>query len=689
MGAGASVPQELVLADCKKLAGNHWNAELETAFHAKKNAKGKIDREVFLEVAKTQGLIMEKKGLKKVARRNIVFAESLANTSFEHKNFPKTEAENSVLREALHNHFLFAKLEEASLNMILSSLEKKPFEPDAVIIQQGDSGDTFYVITEGTISIEIDGSEVAKLEAPHAFGELALIYGAPRAATVKAHGSCVCFSTDRNTFRQVLATTSSGKQLNRCEFLGKVPLLASLPKFTIAQIAEAMREVKFAASQDIVREGEMGDAMFVVWAGSVRVHKTTPDGVVDVASLRAGDYFGERSLLTHEARVATCTSTEETICLEITKQTFDELLGPLEELLEGMKTMATEREHELKEAEVQGPTVVKTATVIEKDLSEIKVIRTIGTGTFGRVKLVQHAKTRVAMAMKCLRKTQVVAARQQNNIMYEKNCMAVMDHPFVLKLHGTWQDANQLYMFMEIVQGGELWSLLYQKEVLPRTVLFGLRENDARFYTACTLAGFAHIHKQGYVYRDLKPENLLIDKEGHIRICDFGFAKKLKRGQKTQTLCGTPEYLAPELVLSRGHNSAVDHWALGVLIYELLCGCTPFVDPDQSRIFVKIVNSHRVLTFPEGLNTLVTDLVQKLLNPNAGLRLGQLKGGSKDIMDHKWFKGILWERLEEKEYKAPWKPKVGNPLDDSNFDYFDEDDNIPKYRGDPKLFKDF
>ncbi len=136
--------------------------------------------------------------------------------------------------------------------------------------------------------------------------------------------------------------------------------------------------------------------------------------------------------------------------------------------------------------------------------------------------------------------------------------------------------------------------------MLPRTVLFGLKENDARFYTACTLAGFAHIHKQGYVYRDLKPENLLIDREGYVRICDFGFAKKLKRGQKTQTLCGTPEYLAPELVLSRGHNSAVDHWALGILIYELLCGCTPFVDPDQSRIFVKIVNSHRVLTFPEG-----------------------------------------------------------------------------------------
>ena len=182
---------------------------------------------------------MEKKGLKKVARRNIVFAESLENSNFEHKSFPKSDSELEVLRTALHNHFLFAKLEETSLSMILSSLEKKPFAENDIIIRQGDFGDTFYVITEGTILIEIDGNEVAKLEAPRAFGELALIYGAPRAATVRATGSnCICFVTDRNTFRQVLATTSSGKQLNRCEFLGKVPLLAKLPKYTIAQIAE-------------------------------------------------------------------------------------------------------------------------------------------------------------------------------------------------------------------------------------------------------------------------------------------------------------------------------------------------------------------------------------------------------------------------------------------------------------------
>ena len=409
------MPPQLAIEDVKRLAGDNWSADLESAFHAKKGEDGKIGKELFLKLAQQHGLVMAKKGLKRT-RRNIVFAEALDNSKFEHKSYPKTPEEMEVLKTALAEHFLFAKLEPTSLKMILESLEKITTETDQVIIQQGDEGNTFYVITEGTISIDIDGAKVAELKAPHAFGELALIYGAPRAATVKSEGDCVLFQTTRETFRHVLATTSNGKQLNRCEFLAKVPILSGLPKYTIAQIAEAMREVKFSASEDIVQEGKEGTAMYIVWAGSVRVHKVTPEGVATVATLKAGSYFGERALLTNEPRVATCTTEEETICLEITKEVFDRVLGPLAELLENMKTISVTRDVERETAE-QGPKIVKTETVIEKNLSEVKVIRTIGTGTFGRVKLIQHAKTRVVMAMKCLRKTQVIAARQQNNIM--------------------------------------------------------------------------------------------------------------------------------------------------------------------------------------------------------------------------------------------------------------------------------
>merc|ERR1711934_143757 len=145
-------------------------------------------------------------------------------------------------------------------------------------------------------------------------------------------------------------------------------------------------------------------------------------------------------------------------------------------------------------------------------------------------------------------------------------------------------DANQLYMALEIVYGGELWSLMYQSQALNRTALGGFQENHARMYACNVLGGFEHIHATGYAYRDLKPENLLIDKDGYVKIVDFGFAIKMAPGQKTQTLCGTPEYLSPELVLSKGHDRGVDFWAFGILIYEMLCGGTPFADEEHSRI---------------------------------------------------------------------------------------------------------
>jgi len=130
------------------------------------------------------------------------------------------------------------------------------------------------------------------------------------------------------------------------------------------------------------------------------------------------------------------------------------------------------------------------------------------------------------------------------------NAMAAMDHPFILKLCAAFQDRNQLYMVLEIVMGGELWSLMYQSDALPRTGLGGFQENHSRMYACNVLSGFQHIHAAGYAYRDLKPENLLLDSEGYIKIVDFGFAIKLKPDQKTQTLCGTPEYLAPEILLN-------------------------------------------------------------------------------------------------------------------------------------------
>mmetsp|Transcript_34548 Transcript_34548/g.91717 ORF Transcript_34548/g.91717 Transcript_34548/m.91717 type:complete len:236 (+) Transcript_34548:189-896(+) len=187
-----------------------------------------------------------------------------------------------------------------------------------------------------------------------------------------------------------------------------------------------------------------------------------------------------------------------------------------------------------------------------------------------------------------MQKAQIVQAHQERNIMNEKNILLECKHPFILELYQTFMNQNQLFMLMEIVQGGELWTYIYEKvNLIRRTALGGFVESAAMFYAGCVISAFQYVHDKGVAYRDLKPENLLIDSAGFCKIIDFGFAKRIpfmKDGKvcaKSFTICGTPEYLSPELIQSSGHDKSVDYWALGCLVYELLVGQTPFQDGES------------------------------------------------------------------------------------------------------------
>jgi protein kinase A len=185
------------------------------------------------------------------------------------------------------------------------------------------------------------------------------------------------------------------------------------------------------------------------------------------------------------------------------------------------------------------------------------------------------------------------------------------NHPFILKLYSTFSDSNCIYFLLELVQGGELFSIIHGSGGC-------LNSDFARFYAACITSGLAHLHDKKICYRDLKPENVLIDKEGYCKIVDFGFAKIVK--DVTFTLCGTPEYLSPELVIGKGHHKGVDYWALGILIYEMLCGYSPFQDPknqDQVAICKNILRMK--VEFPSYMvDSDAKDLILKLLtkDPN-------------------------------------------------------------------------
>ncbi|KYR01199.1 cAMP-dependent protein kinase [Tieghemostelium lacteum] len=316
-------------------------------------------------------------------------------------------------------------------------------------------------------------------------------------------------------------------------------------------------------------------------------------------------------------------------------------------------------------------------------LKEFKQIRVIGTGTFGKVYLVQNINDKRFYAMKCLNKANVVQLKQVEHLNSEKSILASVNHPFIVNLYQAFQDEVKLYLLFEYVAGGEVFTHLRKTCKFSNSV--------AKFYAAEIILALEFLHKQNIVYRDLKPENLLIDTDGHIKITDFGFAKRVE--DRTFTLCGTPEYLAPEVIQSKGHGKAVDWWALGILIFEMLAGYPPFYDDDTFVIYNKILAGR--ITFPIGFDLDAKDLIKRLLTADRTRRLGALRDGAQDVKNHRWFVDINWDDLYQRKYKGPFVPNIQHQGDSSNFEYYDEepmiDDPPPPDFVDPyaHYFKDF
>uniref|UniRef100_A0A1D1XFA4 cAMP-dependent protein kinase n=1 Tax=Anthurium amnicola TaxID=1678845 RepID=A0A1D1XFA4_9ARAE len=294
-------------------------------------------------------------------------------------------------------------------------------------------------------------------------------------------------------------------------------------------------------------------------------------------------------------------------------------------------------------------------------LSDFNICRTLGTGSFGRVHLVQSKHNNKFYAMKVLKKTEVVRLKQVEHTNNEKHILEQVQHPFLVNLWGTFQDSANLYMVMDYVVGGELFSILRKSQRFP--------DHIAKFYAAEVVLAFEYLHAKDIIYRDLKPENLLLDYNGHIKITDFGFAKYVP--DITWTLCGTPDYLAPEIIQSKGYGKAVDWYSLGVLIFEMLAGYPPFYDDDHMKLYEKILSGR--IKYPSFFDPMAKDLLKRLLTSDLSKRYGNLKDGSRDIKSHPWFKGIDWDKLGKRELTAPYIPNVSGEGDASNFDIYPEE----------------
>lgn len=296
------------------------------------------------------------------------------------------------------------------------------------------------------------------------------------------------------------------------------------------------------------------------------------------------------------------------------------------------------------------------------DLDHFILTKVIGRGSFGKVYL---AKKKTApkkgeyFALKVLSKKVIFDRNQVEHTMAERKVMETITHPFLMRLHYAFQNATRLYFVMDYLPGGELFFHLRKDR--------RFKVDRARFYAAEIALGLGFLHENNIIYRDLKPENILLDSEGHVRLTDFGLAKEdMSKGVTTMTFCGTPEYLAPEIVEGVGHAKEVDWWSLGILLFEMLVGCPPFFHENVQVMYSKIRGDDipmPTMYLPGPARSIIAGLLNR--DPTERLGSGTALAGMENIKQHIFFSAIDWVKLFKRQVRPPFIPRVRGGADTS------------------------
>ncbi|XP_075215206.1 cGMP-dependent protein kinase for isoform X2 [Lycorma delicatula] len=574
---------------------------------------------------------------------------------------PKSAKSRELIKAAILDNDFMKNLEITQIREIVDCMFPVEYAAGSLIIKEGDVGSIVYVMEEGRVEVSREHKYLSTLAPGKVFGELAILYNCKRTATIKAASDCKLWAIERQCFQTIMMRTGLIRQAEYTDFLKSVPIFKNLPEETLIKISDVLEETFYNEGDYIIRQGARGDTFFIISKGKVKVTMKQPNSTEEkfIRQLRKGDFFGEKALQGDDLRTANIVADdpEGVTCLVIDRETFNQLISSLDEIRTRYKDEGIERRRISKEFR-------------DLRLSDLTILATLGVGGFGRVELVQIAHDpSQSFALKQMKKSQIVETRQQQHIMSEKEIMGEANCDFIVKLYKTFKDRKYLYMLMELCLGGELWTILRDKGHFD--------DATTRFYTACVVEAFDYLHSRNIIYRDLKPENLLLDVNGYVKLVDFGFAKKLMHGRKTWTFCGTPEYVAPEVILNRGHDISADYWSLGVLMFELLTGTPPFTGADPMKTYNIILKGIDAIEFPRNITRNATVLIKKLCRDNPAERLGYQKGGISEIQKHKWFDGFNWEGLRNRTLIPPILPKVKSVIDTSNFDDYPPDSEEP------------
>ncbi|VDK36290.1 unnamed protein product [Taenia asiatica] len=599
------------------------------------------------------------------------------------KHYPKTAKTREILNQAILENDFMKNLDTSQVVEIVECMYSVNFATGNTIIREGELGSVVYVMEgecciqspkwgrnnpswaqksgscmlhmgphvkghnlapflEGVIEVSREGNPLRIISHPTVFGELAILYNCMRTATVKGEWMPSINLRNRHCSSYLL------KQLTGGLFAPSVPTFAQLASETLAKFVDLLEEVHYEPGEYVIRQGAKGDTFYIIASGQVQVTQNTPPSTeasftstspkgegekeAFIRLMGRGEWFGEKALKNEDVRTANIIAAypNGVDCLVLDRESYELLIGDL--------------------------------GFLERHYSDENLLEHQVQVYFGK----DSSRT---FALKKLKKHHVVLTKQEEHVMNERTILMSCNSQFIVRLYRTFKDRKYLYLLMEACLGGELWTILRNRLSFP--------EAATQFYVACVVEALTYLHSRGIVYRDLKPENLLLDQFGYCKMTDFGFAKRIGFGRKTWTFCGTPEYVAPEIILNKGHDFFVDSWSLGILIYELMNGTPPFTSEEPMKTYTIILRGIDAIEFPRKITRNAQHLIKKLCRENPTERFGYGKGGLNEIKKHVWFEGFDWRGLRNRNLKPPYLPQVSSPTDVTNFDNYSPDGEEP------------